>query len=164
MRLRKLLKLLIYIIICFLLAVNGYILVAKLYFNEDIPQVFGFSQLIVVSGSMEPALQAGDMIIIREQPDYQVGDIVTYRTGLRVVTHRIVDITENQAVLQGDANNVADKPIPVTAIVGKVVLRIPRAGDALLYARTPAGIVSVILSAVALLNLPRLLKRGKGKV
>lgn len=164
MRLRKLLKLLIYIIICFLLAVNGYILVAKLYFNEDIPQVFGFSQLIVVSGSMEPALLVGDMIIIREQPDYQVGDIVTYRTGLRVVTHRIVDITENQAVLQGDANNVADKPIPVTAIVGKVVLRIPRAGDALLYARTPAGIVSVILSAVALLNLPRLLKRGKGKV
>ncbi|MDX9871493.1 MAG: signal peptidase I [Clostridia bacterium] len=164
MSLRKIFNVIIYILVFSLLAGNGYVLASRLIFQNDLPKAGGFSQLIVISGSMQPALQVGDLIIIKEQNRYQLDDIVTYRTEKSLITHRIVELMDSQAVLQGDANNVPDKAIPVSAIEGKVVLRIPYAGDVLLFARTPRGLSIIILGALVLLNLSKLPKLFKGKV
>ena len=137
---------------CFvvLLAANIYLIAARLIFKDALPKVFGFAPLAVASGSMQPAIDVGDLIIIREQKDYEVNDIVTYTTGRSIVTHRIVQMDGSNAVVKGDANNVADGSVPVSSIEGKMVLRIPRIGDAMFLARTPIGMLVVIAGVILL--------------
>jgi len=133
-----------------LLAANMYLIAARLVFRDSLPKVFGFAPLAVASGSMQPAMDVGDLIIIREQKNYAVNDIVTYSTGRSIVTHRIVEMDGSNAVVKGDANNVADGSVPLSSIEGKMVLRIPRVGDAMLLARTPAGMLVVIAGVILL--------------
>ena len=53
----------------------------------------GYRSFIVQSGSMEPSIMIGDIIIVRSETQYSLNDVVTFTNsaGL-VVTHRIVEI------------------------------------------------------------------------
>ena len=84
---------------------------------------------MVLTGSMEPNISAGSLIIIHEKDDYELGDIVAYidETG-RSVTHRIVVIADDTIVTRGDANNVADTPFDKSQIIGCVQFVIPGVG------------------------------------
>jgi signal peptidase len=148
---RRVLTVSVAAILCLLLAGNIYILAARLIFRKALPKVFGFAALAVASGSMQPVVNVGDLIIIREQTQYSVNDIVTYNSGRSIVTHRIVELDDNEAVVKGDANNVADGSIPLSSIEGRVVFRIPKVGDAMLLAKSPYG-VAVVIAGVVLLG------------
>src|SRR5690242_20627559 len=71
---------------------------AKIY-PEQIPSLFGYKPLTVLSGSMEPKVMTGDMVIVKDvdPSTLNTGDIVTYKLQEHVlVTHRIIKkITEN---------------------------------------------------------------------
>lgn len=45
------------------------------------------------TGSMEPTLSVDDLLVIHQESDYTPGDIITFRSGSGLVTHRIVDET-----------------------------------------------------------------------
>lgn len=75
----------------------------------------------VQTGSMEDGIHAGDYILITKKKSYQIGDIVTYRSGNYFITHRIIKQNGNKVVTKGDANNTADKEIDTSNIVGKVL-------------------------------------------
>ncbi|WP_414470012.1 signal peptidase I [Methanobacterium sp. ACI-7] len=86
---------------------------------------------VVVSGSMEPVLYRGDIVIIDNNPDknnLQVGDIVVYRATWfpQPVIHRVIKIDKtsegNLYTIQGD-NNPSQDPAPVhpNQIISKVV-------------------------------------------
>ena len=78
--------------------------------NRPVPTVFGFSQVSILSGSMEPALATGDLAICKTQDEYHVGDAVLFEDANYLVLHRIVDVTEDGLfVTRGDANNVNDE-------------------------------------------------------
>ena len=51
---------------------------------------------------------------------------------------------------QGDANNSADEPIQLSDIEGKVLKRVPKLGQAILFLQTPLGIVSLVVVLVSL--------------
>ncbi len=90
--------------------------------NQKI-KLFGFSIWIIDSGSMLPTLKIGDAIIIKEQPEYEKGDMITYQVDeFYYVTHRIIEKTNEGYVTKGDFNNIEDKGrvLPET-IEGKVV-------------------------------------------
>ncbi|MGB9936336.1 MAG: signal peptidase I [Methanobacterium sp.] len=85
---------------------------------------------VVVSGSMEPVLYRGDIVIIDTNPDVnniQVGDIVVYRATWfpQPVIHRVIKITETSEdklyTIKGD-NNPSPDPYPVhpDQIISKV--------------------------------------------
>lgn len=100
----------------------------------QIPSVLGFSPLMVVSGSMSPIIETGDVIIINKDTQHIAnGDIITYKSGNMLVTHRVMTTgTFNGEVIyttKGDANSVVDHTF-VTAkqIIGKYAFRIPYAG------------------------------------
>lgn len=133
-----------------ILAANLYLIAARLIFKESLPKLFGYAQLAVVSGSMEPAIEVGDLLITRDFPGYDVGDIVVYDSDGTLVTHRIIEIDGDELHLKGDANNTSDPPIDRSMIVGKVIARIPQAGNFVLFLRTPAGIL-LLGGALALL-------------
>ena len=66
----------------------------------------------------------------KEEPIHQ-GDIISFRTGETLVTHRIlsVDQASGTAITKGDANQTADmNPVPYENVIGKVVHSVPAAG------------------------------------
>lgn len=74
-----------------LLALDLYIVVQTLAFHNPSPSVLGWRQLVISSGSMEPAISVGDLILVRRQPAYHEGEVVTYRLpDGAYITHRIM--------------------------------------------------------------------------
>ena len=67
-------------------------LIVKSYTSPDkVPDFLGYKPFIVLSGSMEPSIMTGDMVFVKEtDPDsLKVGDVIAYKSGSAVVTHRI---------------------------------------------------------------------------
>jgi signal peptidase len=90
----------------------------------------------VISGSMRPTLEVGDVVIIAEaSPDtVKLGDIIQFRqpNGITVV-HRVVEVREVEGgkvfITKGDANSGPDaNPVVPANVEGKVVFKIPKIG------------------------------------
>lgn len=133
---------------------NIYIMIMQVVFAKDLPKVFGFAQAIVVSGSMQPVIQVGDLLIIKEQREYRVDDIITYRSNNSLITHRVIGIDGSKILTKGDSNNVADEPIQASIVEGRVVLRVPRLGKLILFLKTPFGVLLLVLAAILILEVP----------
>jgi signal peptidase len=107
---------------------------------------------IVQSGSMEPAIKTGSIVIIKPTDDYNVGDVVTFGKDTRdevPTTHRIIEerIVSGQAqyIVKGDANDDRDpQEVRERDIIGKVMLSVPYLGYILDFARKPLGFVLLI--------------------
>jgi len=109
--------------------------------------LFGYEAKVVQSGSMEPYILTGSLIVIAPAEQYRLGDVVTYGpdTSKSVpVTHRIVEKNSEgaraQFVTKGDANEDPD-PIAVLQrdIIGKVMFSLPYLGYVIEFARTKLG-------------------------
>lgn len=112
---------------CFMLAII-LIMISMLfakYNNEDkVISLKGYSIFKVATGSMIPTLNIGDYILVKTSNQYKVGDIVTYKSDNNYITHRIVEIQNNEIYTQGDANNTLDEPITLLDIKGKLVTKL----------------------------------------
>lgn len=80
----------------------------------------GYRPIVITSGSMQPSVSRGDLLLIKKSDDITVGDIITFRplTGqIDSVTHRVVGIENGldgiSYLTKGDANTTTDVvPIP----------------------------------------------------
>ena len=125
MILKKILSFLFNIILIFVLFTLIVYSFSKYVLKSEVPNVFGFSILKVISGSMEPTIKIEDYIIITKRNDYKLGDIVTYKDkNDNLVTHRIIEMSR-VVITKGDNNNVQDEAISKDMIKGKVILIIP---------------------------------------
>lgn len=143
-----------------LLAMIGVILGLSFYswnvkslVGNKLPMPFGYGVSVVLSGSMEPELSVDDLVCIKKCPSYQKGDVVVYQSGNVLIIHRVVEIHADTAITQGDANNIADEPIPLTAIKGKMVFSIPGAGIIVRWLKSPVGVLILLAAIVLMLNL-----------
>lgn len=115
---------------------------------------------VVLSGSMEPSISTGDVVIVDSVNPNSIeeGDVITYRrSGAETpTTHRVVEITdqgdERAFVTRGDANDQPDaSPVPASQVIGTVIFTIPYMGYVIEFANTPVGLVALV--AVPLLLL-----------
>ena len=95
--------------------------------NKSYPNIFGYTFFEIVSGSMSPTIEKGDMIFVKLDTDYKVGDIVSFKDNDSIITHRIIEKNNNYYVTKGDANNTADNPIKEDQIIGKTIKTFSRA-------------------------------------
>lgn len=135
--------------------------VKKFVSKDSVPKLFGYSYLIVVSGSMEPSISVDDLIIIKEEDSYAAGDVITFARSNDLVTHRIEEITDTGYITKGDANNTKDEEIKSEDVKGKVVAKIPKIG--LLYRSilSPIGIAIIIALTIIIIAVPMIIKRYK---
>lgn len=126
------------------------------------PKLFGWSSMVVTSGSMAPTFDAGSVVLITpvEASEVSEGDIVTFRDPDGYTTHRVVGLesswVEGEAkqsfATKGDANEENDPtPLDPRNIVGKAKFAVPYVGYAVNFAKTPAG--AGALAALVLLVL-----------
>ena len=133
---------------------SGSFLYGKLS-GDPLPEFLGWSQAVVMSGSMEPEIPVGALVLIREQSSYTSGDVVVYEDDAgNLITHRLLRMEDGKAVTKGDANNVEDEPIETEQILGKVRAVLPGAGDTVLFFRTPMGMGIVLCAAVLSMYAP----------
>jgi hypothetical protein len=71
-----------------------------------------------------------------------VGDIIVYQKEDQLIIHRVVSMDGTTLVTQGDANNVADEPIDISSVKGKMVSRIPVLGGLIRDLKTPIAAVA----------------------
>lgn len=125
-----------------------------------VPKILGMDTLAVLSGSMEPNIPVGSIIVIDDVKfeDLKVNDVVTYSlSDSTLVTHRVIDIDNDSQLIKtkGDANDVDDgEPISFNRIVGKLVFSVPLLGYLSIYMKTPLGIaiLCAIIFVLILLN------------
>lgn len=142
------------IVVSAVLGVNVYHWNARSLTGNVLPMPFGYGAAVVLSGSMEPTIMTDDLIIVREEADYEVGDVVVYQNGKLLVVHRIVAMDGETVTTRGDANNVDDGAIELSQIKGKVIAHIPRVGTVVRLLKTPTATLMLIIAAVLSVELP----------
>ena len=115
--------------------------------------VFGFNFFIVSSGSMQPEIGVGDLIIVAPSNEYNIGDIVTYKSNNSYVTHRIREMNSDEIITQGDANTGADLPVSRSAVVGKCIGHIPDFKNILKYFSYIAIGAAVLMVGITVVSL-----------
>lgn len=148
-------------------------LIVKSYTNKDeVPKIGGFCPLIVLTGSMEPEISSGDLIIVKqiEGADVAEDDIIAFfdpdGSGQSILTHRVMSITEKDGkrafITKGDANNTEDRlPVTEDKLVGGYKLRIPGLGNVAMFMQTTAGlIVCVVLPLILLVGYDIIRRRS----
>jgi len=121
---KKGLKLIVDILTFLVFIVLIVIIFAKLKMmisGNDYFELAGYSVFSVKTGSMAPAINQNDVILVKSQDYYEMGDIITYKEEKSYITHRIISVRGHDIITQGDANNAKDSSITDDMVIGKVV-------------------------------------------
>ncbi len=137
----------------------------------SVPHLLGGQALTVMSGSMEPVLRPGDIVVNKRiSPlDARVGDVITFRSpdgSSRMITHRVrsMHVSDGSVhfVTKGDAASGTDRwSMPTDASLGRARYRIRKLGYALFWIRSSysrPGLIelsAVLLGAVGLVRIWR---------
>ena len=110
----------------------------------SIPRFLGYETYNVISGSMEPEIPVGSLILVKrtDPHDVQEGEIIAFYSNAVVVSHRVVknNTFSNKFVTKGDANDDVDLTDPeYKDFIGTVVYHIPMFGAFGEYLSTPSG-------------------------
>lgn len=106
---------------------------------------------IVQSGSMEPSIDIGSIVIIRPADKYREGEVITFKEKKEEpVTHRIVGVQviegEVHFTTKGDANNTPDsQEVPKSEVIGKVLFDVPYLGYLIDFIKKPFGFLVVLV-------------------
>jgi signal peptidase I len=91
---------------------------------------------VITSGSMWPVLKTNDLVFMKgiEGSEAQIGQIIIYKNQNGFTIHRLIRKENGKLITQGDTNQVEDKPIEESDVIGRVLyiknnpLRIPYIG------------------------------------
>ncbi len=138
-------------------------LIIKSYTNQDeVPKIGGYCPLIILTGSMEPVISSGDLIVAHqiEPQDVKVGDIIAFfdpdGNGTSVLTHRVTEVIKDGDELsfrtKGDANNVEDRlAVKADKLIGIYETKFSGMGHVAMFMQTPAGLVICVIVPLVLL-------------
>lgn len=149
------------VIVAVIIGVRVYTWNAESLAGNRMPMPFGYGMAVVLSGSMEPTMTKGDLIVVRETDTFAHDEVIVFQDGQSLVVHRIIDMHGDSVTTKGDANNTSDEPIDISNIKGKVIFKIPFIGNVINYIKTPIGTTIVIALAIFLLEFPRYLEKQK---
>ena len=132
--------------------VTAVVLLGLLLLSSLFPVPGNLEVKIVQSGSMEPAIKTGAMVVIRPSSEYRIGDVIMFGKDTKTevpTTHRIVADEVRSGVFyyttQGDANEDPDpQQVAQSEVIGKVLFSISYLGYVLDFAKKPLGFALLI--------------------
>ena len=165
---KKTSKIIGYILNILIVLVSIVIIFAIYYFvqvkilNKPYANIFGYTYFEVATGSMEPTIDVGDIIVVKITNDVNVNDIIVCKDNKSFVTHRLLNIQEDKFITKGDANNTEDEPMDKANLIGKVIKIIPNFSLIKKIIFAPQVIIPIFLMLV-LLGIVCLKKKKKIK-
>ena len=139
-----------------LTGLSAFILSILIIILVIIPAVTGSLHfLTVLTGSMRPSIQPGDIIISSsiDPEDIRVNDVITFQdhdiSQRQSITHRVINITREKDMIffqtKGDANEEPDlQLVNQDQIIGKVIVTIPLLGYVVNFAQSLLGFIILI--------------------
>ena len=127
-----------------------FLAVIALLIIPSLPKLTYYEIFNVVSGSMEPKIPVGSLIIVepREASQVEEGEVIAFMSNGSVITHRVVENLsfEGEFVTKGDANLQEDMSnVPYDHLIGVVIRHYKYLGDVLQYLTTAAGKIYLLL-------------------
>ena len=138
-------------------------LIIKSFTSEEVPSVAGKLPLIVLTDSMYPVIESGDLIICNTaQPEeIEAGDVIAFfdpaGNGTTIVTHRVLEVTELDGRTawrtKGDNNNTEDRLL----VTGEKLVavyegtRLAGFGNVALFMQTTPGLIVCVVCPILLL-------------
>lgn len=153
----------ILIVFCLLMNIRG------MGQKDYIPGLGPYKIMCVLSGSMSPTFNAGDVVVGKtiNTHDLQQGDIITFRFENSLTTHRVINVINKDGKLsfitKGDNNNVEDlELVNEEYIISKYLFRIPVLGFVIMFMKGTAGIV-IIWTLIVFFIISNMYKRKQKK-
>jgi signal peptidase len=125
-----------------------------------LPSASGHRSLTVLSGSMEPTLETGSVVVdeLIRPTEAGIGDIVTFSDPAnpdRLITHRLrrarVEGHTAHMVTRGDANDAPERwDVDVDGEIGRVMFHVPMLGRVRELVGSRQGYVVLMLAILAL--------------
>ena len=116
-----------------------------------------YSAAIVISESMKPAIQMGDVVVtkrVASMDDIEIGSIISFTQGDDLVTHRVTSIEGSTMQTQGDNSEPDPWMVDLSDVQGRFLFRVPYMGYVSDFVRSPMGwVVLVIVPATVLVGL-----------
>lgn len=171
-KIKNILCVILYVILIPIILCNLFLIVQSIFFPNKTASIMGIKSYIIVSGSMKPEMNVGDIVIVKKlqkNDDYNVGDIISYHENDSIVTHRIIQIQESQKgknsyITKGDNNNAEDSfKVEQNNIEGKVIKIIPKLGLLSLFVENHIFllIIFILLYAFISSNVKKLVRRKR---
>ena len=164
---KKILKAIIYIFIALLVIVNVAILVMKISGKE--PNILGYHIYYIASGSMEPKIKTGQVIVGKETDisDLAVDQIVTFHgtkgsLSGKIITHRIKKIYEEDGqiylITKGDAADTEDAPILASDVISVMKFKVPLAGLLIRIISNKYGFFFIVLIPMSIILVKQIIE------
>lgn len=159
------------IILIPILVINCTLIIKSFTNKDEVPNFGSRIPMIILTDSMYPEIESGDLIICRQTDaeEVQVGDIICFfdpaGNGTSTVTHRVMEITTDENgglawVTKGDANNAEDQvKVPAEKLVGVYSTRIAGAGNIAMFMQTTQGLIICVICPIILLIAYDIIRR-----
>ena len=155
-----------------ILVVNVTLIVKSFVNEEEVPSFGGYLPLFVLTDSMYPEIESGDLIICQtiDAAEIKVGDVISFfdpeGNGTSVVTHKVIEVLNENGALsfrtQGTNNNTADKlPVPAENLVGIYQFRVPGAGNVAMFLQTTPGLIVCVVLPIGIFVAYEMIRRRK---
>lgn len=149
---KKIWNFIIYFILIIIMTYNISLIFQSILNPNKTPSFLGIKTYVIISGSMEPNINIGDIVITKESDEeLQIGDVISYRKGQSVITHRITNIIKEENGdtkyrTKGDNNNTEDsEEILIENIEGKVIKVVPKLGEITLLLQNKISIIIIFI-------------------
>lgn len=114
------------------------------------PSLFGYGVFYIMTGSMEPTISKGSLVIdkVKNYGDIKDGDIVTFKGENTITTHRVYKVIDGgqRFITKGDANNAEDPGFrDKKDILGVVKVHIPILGNIIEIIKNNLIIISLMI-------------------
>lgn len=120
--------------------------------GKDTTWLFGLGFYEIVSGSMEPEIHVGDVLVGKraDVDSVKEGDVILFRYGDIIIAHKLLSVNGDGTVTtHGIANpEGANETVPVGDILARKVLRLPGLGYVVNFIRSPYGFLLLIVLPV----------------
>lgn len=144
---KKILNIIYDVLFGLLIIIAGFIILTS--FNV----IKGYHFYVVMSGSMEPNIHTGSIVTVKEENDYNIGDVITAKmteTPSETYSHRVANKEtlngQTAYTTKGDANDSTDPDVVYQPnVVGKVLFSIPLLGYVTNFAKQPLGFILMIV-------------------
>ena len=135
---------------------------------EENTHILGIYMFNIVSESMEPTINVNDVVVVQKCNPSQLkeGDIITFEQEGRIISHRIIDITEERGTIKfktkGDNNEIPDlDKVESGQVYGKVLFTIKKVGKIISYIQNVRGFINIAIFVVIVYILVSLRDKQK---
>ena len=151
------------IILIPILIINCTLIAKSLTNKEQVPSIGGIFPMIILTDSMAPEFESGDLIICHDEDaeNVQEGDVICFYdpagNGTTTVTHRVTKVTTDENgnlawQTKGDANNTEDAQlVPAEKLVGVYQTKLKGVGNVAMFMQTTQGLIICVICPIILL-------------